>query len=286
MTDAATLFDSHCHLTDAAFREDREAVLVRAREAGVTRVVSIASDVADARAALELARGRPGVWCTAGVHPHEAGAAPSDALEHVRRLASAPEVVALGETGLDYHYDHSPRDVQRRLFDGHVALAAELAMPVVVHAREADADVAAALRGAPTGTLGVLHCFTGGAEAFEVAMERGWYVSFSGIASFKSFAGDRRAPSTQDDSAAIGVVFTTKLPQADTPGTVQRHHHASIIRSMSRPARPNRARGVPKRAPQNNAPGMPQIAGTGPVRDLWRGRAAWTGRERGADRGA
>ena len=188
MTDAATLFDSHCHLTDAAFREDREAVLVRAREAGVTRVVSIASDVADAREALELARGRPGVWCTAGVHPHEAGAAPSDALEQVRHLASEPEVVALGETGLDYHYDHSPRDVQRRLFDAHVALAAELGMPVVVHAREADADVAAALRGAPAGTLGVLHCFTGGAEAFEVAMERGWYVSFSGIASFKSFA--------------------------------------------------------------------------------------------------
>jgi TatD DNase family protein len=181
-------FDSHCHLTDTAFRDDREAVLHRAREAGVTRLVAIASHVADARDALALARSTPGLWCTAGVHPHEAGSAAPEAMEAVRDLAGETEVVALGETGLDYHYDLSPRAVQRRLFDAHLALGAELDLPVVVHAREADPDVAAALRNAPPGTLGVLHCFTGGAEAFAVAMERGWYVSFSGIASFKSFA--------------------------------------------------------------------------------------------------
>jgi len=188
VTDGAALFDSHCHLTDAAFREDREAVLVRARESGVTRMVSIASDVADAHEALALARSHEGMWCTAGVHPHEAGDAAPDALEEVRRLAMEPEVVAIGETGLDYHYDHSPRGVQRRLFEAHLLLGHELGLPVIVHAREADGDVASALRHAPEGTFGVLHCFTGGEEAFEVAMERGWYVSFSGIASFKSFA--------------------------------------------------------------------------------------------------
>jgi TatD DNase family protein len=188
VTDGAALFDSHCHLTDAAFREDREAVLVRARESGVTRMVSIASDVADAHEALALARTHDGVWCTAGVHPHEAGAAAPDALEEVRRLAAEPEVVAIGETGLDYHYDHSPRAVQRRLFEAHLLLGHELGLPVIVHAREADGDVASALRHAPEGAFGVLHCFTGGEEAFEVAMERGWYVSFSGIASFRSFA--------------------------------------------------------------------------------------------------
>jgi TatD DNase family protein len=187
VTDEAALFDSHCHLTDAAFREDREAVFVRAQVAGVTRIVTIASDVADARAAVALARGRPGVWCTAGVHPHVAGEASWSALEEVRELAGEPEVVGIGETGLDYHYDHAPRDVQRRLFDAQLDLAGELGLPVVVHAREADGDVAAALRGVSAGTLGVLHCFTGGEEAFEVAMERGWYVSFSGIASFRSF---------------------------------------------------------------------------------------------------
>jgi len=187
VTDGAALFDSHCHLTDAAFREDREAVFVRARASGVTRMVSIASDVTDAHEALALARTHEGVWSTAGIHPHEAGAAASDAMEEVRRLTAEPEVVAIGETGLDYHYDHSPRAVQRKLFEAHLLLGHELGLPVIVHAREADGDVASALRHAPEGTFGVLHCFTGGEEAFEVGMARGWYVSFSGIASFKSF---------------------------------------------------------------------------------------------------
>jgi len=181
-------FDSHCHLTATAFREDREAVLLRASEAGVTRLVSIASDVADARDALSLAKGREGVWCTAGVHPHEAAQAAPDAIDAVRRLATEnEEVVAIGETGLDFHYDHSPRPAQSALFDAHLALGAELDLPVVVHAREADGEIASALRTMPTGTRGVLHCFTGGERAFEEAMARGWYVSFSGIASFKSF---------------------------------------------------------------------------------------------------
>jgi TatD DNase family protein len=182
-------FDSHCHLTDAAFRDDREAVLRRASAAGVTRVVTIASDVADARKALELARSRSGIWCTAGVHPHEAGGAGPSDMSSLRELATAHrEVVALGETGLDCHYDNAPRAVQTELFDAHLALAAETDLPVVVHARDADEEVAAALRRMPSGTIGVLHCFTGGPRAFEEAVSAGWYVSFSGIASFKSFA--------------------------------------------------------------------------------------------------
>lgn len=182
------LFDSHCHLTDAAFRDDREAVLLRAREAGVTGLVTIASTLADAADAVALARAHEGVWCTAGVHPHEAAGAPADLEARLRESARCPEVVALGETGLDYHYDHSPRDVQRRVFDAHLALGAETGLPVVVHAREADDDIAAALRGVPQGTRCVLHCFTGGARAFEEAMARGWHVSFSGIASFRTFS--------------------------------------------------------------------------------------------------
>lgn len=181
------LFDTHCHLTDAAFRDDREAVFVRARDAGVTRLVSIASTLDDAAAARELARSREGVWCTAGIHPHEAGDAPADAVARLREAAAHPEVVALGETGLDYHYDFAPRDVQRRLFAAHMEVAGETGLPVVVHSREADADVAAAMAGAPAGVVGVLHCFTGGPLAFERAMLMGWFVSFSGVASFRSF---------------------------------------------------------------------------------------------------
>ena len=182
------LFDSHCHLTDAAFRDDREAVLRRAAEAGVSRWVTIASDVDDVERGLELVRGRPGSWCTAGVHPHEAADAPGDAIERIRALATANrEVVAIGETGLDFFYDNAPREVQRQLFDQHLDLGGELGLPVVVHAREADSDIAAALRRMPKCTSGVLHCFTGGPLAFAEAMSAGWYVSFSGIASFKNF---------------------------------------------------------------------------------------------------
>ncbi|MEX2467878.1 MAG: TatD family hydrolase [Gemmatimonadota bacterium] len=182
-------FDTHCHLTDAAFREDREAVFRRAAQAGVARMVTIASTVADARDAVALARGADNLWCTAGVHPHEAGGAAPDALSEVRNLAETDaKVVAIGETGLDYHYDNAPRDVQRRLFDAHLELGSTLGLPVVVHARDADDDVTAALRNMPAGTRGVLHCFTGGEGAFREAMRADWYVSFSGIASFKSFS--------------------------------------------------------------------------------------------------
>lgn len=182
-------FDSHCHLTDSAFRDDREAVLFRAAEAGVTRLVTVASSLADARSALALAEGRRGVWCTVGIHPHEARNARAEDLDGVRELARRRDpVVAIGETGLDFRYERSPRAVQQELFRAHLEIGAETGLPVVVHSREADVEVAAALRAMPAGTRGVLHCFTGGPESFEVAMASGWYVSFSGIASFERFA--------------------------------------------------------------------------------------------------
>jgi TatD DNase family protein len=228
-------FDSHCHLTDTAFREDREAVLLRAGEAGVTRAVSIASDVADARAALELARGREGLWCTAGVHPHEAGKARLGDLDAVRGLATEnDEVVGIGETGLDFHYDHSPRDVQEDLFRAHLALGAETAMPVIVHAREADARIASALRDMPPGTTGVLHCFTGGEAAFAEAMAAGWYVSFSGIASFGSFgAADllRQVPLDR-------LLVETDSPYlAPVPARGRRNEPALVVRVVEAVAR-------------------------------------------------
>jgi TatD DNase family protein len=185
-------FDSHCHLTDTAFRDDREAVLRRAWDLGVRRMVTIASTLDDAAAALGLVRPaqavRPSLWATAGVHPHEAGSAPQDAQERIREMASQhARIVAIGETGLDYHYDHAPRAIQRDLFAAHLEVAAERGLPAVVHLREADADLAAILGDMPRGTTGVLHCFTGGVRSFEAAREADWYVSFSGIASFRSF---------------------------------------------------------------------------------------------------
>ena len=180
--------DSHCHLTDDAFRSDRAAVLDRAREAGVHRIVTIASDARDSRAALELARGHDDVWCAAGIHPHAVKASPGeDDLGAVRDLATHPRCVAVGETGLDYHYDNAPRQAQRRSFARHVDLAAQLGLSVVVHSRRAEADTAAVIRESAGVVTGVLHCFTGSREMLALAMEAGWFVSFTGIATFASF---------------------------------------------------------------------------------------------------
>ena len=189
--------DSHCHLTDRAFRADRAAVLVRAQEAGVRRIVTIASDAADSRDALALARAHEQLWCTSGIHPHSVnGSANGLDFGAVQGLAQHPRCAAIGETGLDYYYDNAPRDAQRKSFGRHVELAAELGLPVVVHSREAVADTAAVIRESAGRVTGVLHCFTGPAELLALAMDAGWYVSFTGIATFKHFDAElvREAP--------------------------------------------------------------------------------------------
>ncbi len=180
------LADAHCHLGDAAFDADREAVLARARAAGVGHVVVIGTSVADSERAVALARDRPGLSATAGVHPHAAEAWSPETAARLKALLALPEVVAVGETGLDYHYDHAPRAVQRRAFEAQVALAARCGKPVVVHARDADADVAAVLAGTPVTV--VLHSFSAGAQLFEAGMTVGAYFSFSGMITFKNFA--------------------------------------------------------------------------------------------------
>jgi TatD DNase family protein len=188
------LVDSHCHLTDARFEGDRQDVLLRARAAGVGRILVVASHRADAlvvaRLLGEAGSGSdvPRLWGTAGVHPHEAAGARDDDLTAVRELARThPRVVAVGETGLDFHYDHSPRDLQEALFRGHMALAEELGLPVVVHSRSADEATARILLEWGPRVRGVLHCFTGGKELLDTALDLGWMVSFTGIITFKKF---------------------------------------------------------------------------------------------------
>jgi TatD DNase family protein len=172
-------------LGDAAFDPDRDAVLARAREAGVGHVVVIGATVAESERAVALARARPGLSATAGLHPHEARHWSTAVAARLRDLLVLPEVVALGETGLDYHYDHSPRDAQRRAFEAQLALASELRKPVVVHAREADDDVAAILRGADAPV--VLHSFSSGSGVFEAGLAIAAYFSFSGMVTFKNW---------------------------------------------------------------------------------------------------
>jgi TatD DNase family protein len=180
-------FDSHCHLTDERFAGDIGPVLDRARAAGVTGVVTIASNIADARAAVALANSQAGVWCSAGVHPHEAATAQASLGGELRELAAEERVVAIGETGLDYHYDNSPRDVQRRVFGEQLVLGVELGLPVIVHCRSADDDAAAMIREHGASLKGVLHCFASGAELLDEGLAAGWYVSFAGLVSFRNY---------------------------------------------------------------------------------------------------
>src|SRR3989449_5021440 len=180
-----TLVDSHCHLGDAAFAADLDAVLARARAAGVAHVVVVAGSLAESERAAALARTRAGLSATAGIHPHEARHWSADTASRLRDLLALPEVVAVGGAGLDYHYDHSPREAQRRAFAAQLALAAEVGKPVVVHARAADDDVASALAGARAPV--VLHSFSSGPKVFEAGMAIGAYFSFSGMITFKNW---------------------------------------------------------------------------------------------------
>jgi len=180
--------DTHCHLGDAAFDADRDVVLARAGAAGVGHVVAIGESVPGSERALALARANRGLSATAGVHPHEARRWSPDAAARVRELLAAPEIVAVGETGLDYHYLHSPRDTQRAAFEAQLRLAVELSKPVVVHARDADTDMAAMLRGlGPEPPVVVLHSFSSGDEVWDAGLGVGAYFSFSGMITFKNW---------------------------------------------------------------------------------------------------
>ncbi len=187
-----TFIDSHAHLVDAAFDSDGDEVIERARQAGCAGIVAIGTSPADSRAALELAHGNPGfVYATAGLHPHDAASfEPARDAALIRELLDQG-AVAVGECGLDYHYDHSPRTAQLRAFTAQLAIAGERRKPVVVHTREAEADMQAIiLEAGAAGVLGVLHCFTGPAALAETALAAGWYVSFAGIVTFKKWDGN------------------------------------------------------------------------------------------------
>ncbi len=185
------LVDSHAHLDFEHYAAEKRArVIERARSAGVTHCVLIGlwrmgKRLDACRETLEAAAADPAfLTATAGIHPHEAAPGERD-LDGLAALAGDGRVHAVGECGLDYHYDHSPRDVQRRVFEKQIALSLQLSKPLVVHTREADADTAAALRSAP-GARGVIHCFTSDAAAARAYLDLGFSISFSGVVTFKN----------------------------------------------------------------------------------------------------
>jgi TatD DNase family protein len=175
------LFDTHAHLHFPDFDDDREAVLARAREAGVRRMVTIGTDAETSRAAITLAERESDVWATAGVHPHDAAESDEAALTEVERLAAEPRVVAIGEIGLDFFRNLSPRDTQERVLRRFVALARRLRKPVVVHCRDAHAETLAILgdeRVADVG--GIMHCFSGDVDIARRCLDLGLLISLAG----------------------------------------------------------------------------------------------------------
>ena len=182
------LADSHCHLNYKGLAEDQQAVLERARARGVTAMLNIATRESEWDDVLATAEREPDVWATVGIHPHEADQHPHVDTAKLSERARHPRIVGIGETGLDYFYDHSDRARQQSSFRAHIAAARQAAVPIVVHTRDAEDDTAAILRdelgkGAFTG---VIHCFTGTQAFAEVALGLGFYISISGIVTFKS----------------------------------------------------------------------------------------------------
>jgi TatD DNase family protein len=182
----ATLADSHCHVDMPQFDGDRAEVIQRAREAGVASmlVVGGVDEEAGHRRALRVAQ-EFGLPASAGMHPHEARLWTGAVLDELRGLAREKRVVAIGEIGLDFHYDHSPRDVQREVFRQQLRLARDVCLPVIVHTREADEETCAILEDERANECGgVIHCFTGGHDLARRSLALGFYLSFSGILAF------------------------------------------------------------------------------------------------------
>jgi len=226
------LVDSHCHLDDHQFAADRDAAIERARAAGVERMVAIGTGGGppDLEAGLRLARQYPFIYATVGVHPHDAAKATPETF--ARLAALAREAVAIGEIGLDYHYDFSPRDVQRRVFVEQLTLAARSRKPIVIHTREAWDDTLALIRehGLPFG--GIMHCFTGGPTEARQALELGFYLSFGGIVTFPKADAVREAVALTPEDR---LLIETDAPYlAPVPHRGKRNEPAFIVETVRR----------------------------------------------------
>jgi len=205
------LVDSHCHLDFPDFADERAAVIERAAAAGVARMVTISTRVRRFPEVLAIAEAFDAVYCSVGTHPHNAAEEPDVTADELVRLSAHPKVVAIGEAGLDYHYDKSPRDAQARGFRTHIAAARQTGLPLVIHARSADADMAAILEEeTQKGAFRfILHCFSSGRDLAEAGVRLGGYVSFSGILTFKN-SGELR-------DIAASVPHDRLLVETDAP---------------------------------------------------------------------
>ncbi|MFN7926047.1 MAG: TatD family hydrolase [Bryobacteraceae bacterium] len=206
------IVDSHCHLDDTCFSIDRDAVVKRAQDAGVEYMMTIGTGDGppDLEAAIRVAETYDNVYATVGVHPHDAAKVKPDTMKNLEALLRHPKVLAVGEIGLDYHYDHSPRDRQRAVFGEQLDIALRAGKPIVIHTREAWEDTFAILESRWVAEAGgIMHCFTGGPLEAERSLGLGFHISFSGIVTY---------PKATDIQAAARVVPSSKLlVETDAP---------------------------------------------------------------------
>jgi TatD DNase family protein len=227
------LTDSHCHLDNEQFQEDREAVIARARAAGVDCMMAIGTGDGppDLEAGIRLADRYPFIYATVAVHPHEASKATDETFASMRGLAQHPKVLAIGEMGLDYHYDFSPRDVQRVVFERQLDLAAEASKPIVIHTREAWADTLEVLRTRWRGE-GIMHCFTGDEDQAREALDLGFYLSFGGVLTFPKAESVRQAARIAPEDR---ILIETDCPfLAPVPRRGKRNEPAFIVETAAR----------------------------------------------------
>jgi TatD DNase family protein len=219
------VIDTHAHLTAL---DDPDGAVARARDAGVTRILTVGTDIADCRRALALAEKHAGVYAILGIHPHGAGTATDADLTELRELLTHPKAVAVGETGLDWYRDYAPHDAQKRLFAAHLELAAELRKPVVIHTRAADDDTLAMLDSF-RGTV-VLHCFSS-PRLLPAAKDFGWYVSFAGNLTYKN-ASDLRVAASQ--AVLSELLVETDCPYlAPQPVRGRRNEPAYVVHTLA-----------------------------------------------------
>ncbi len=206
----APLFDTHCHIDEERFDNDRAEVLQRMQEAGVLNCVCVGSDMATSRRVIAFAENTQNVYAAVGIHPHEAKDFKPDDLQTLQGWFAHPKVKALGEIGLDYYYDHSPRDVQREVFQKQLELAYIAGMPVILHVRDAHGDVTELLR-ARRGKLprGILHCYSGSWESAKIYLDMGFFISLAGPVTFK------KAPAQWE--VAQKVPLDRLLVETDSP---------------------------------------------------------------------
>jgi TatD DNase family protein len=227
------LVDSHCHLDNLQFDPDREAVIGRALAAGIERMVVIGTGDGppDLEAGIRLADKHEAIYATVGVHPHDASKATPDTYKRLRELLKHPKVIALGEIGLDYHYDHSPREVQREAFLEQMLIASEARKPIVIHTREAWEDTIDLLEvyWRPYGLGGIMHCFSGGPDQAALCLDLGFYLSFAGILTFPKSADIQEAART---APADRILIETDAPYlAPVPYRGKRNEPAFVAQT-------------------------------------------------------